>query len=286
MRLPQPLATQVGERRRAFRERVLTWARANLRPYPWRESDETPYHVMVAELLLKRTTATAAARAYDHVLRKYPSVERLASASEEELKRDLKPVGLHVQRAKAMVELATYLMQDEGGVIPASLNHLLKVPGLGEYSARAVLSFAHAVPVAVVDANVERVIRRVFQGALSDRPARSVIQEVADDLLARKEHQRYNFGLLDLGAAVCRYSRPKCEECPVSAVCDFYRAGGSADLPRSASWVREARLANGMSLTALAEAAGVSKLTIVNIEAGRTNPRPETVTKLKSALEI
>jgi len=284
MVLPHLLATAVREKRLAFRRRVLRWGRANLRPYPWREAGRTPYDILVAELLLKRTTATAAARAYSNFLSRYPTIECLASVPTKELEQHLQPVGLYVQRAKAITGLAEHLMQREGGSIPSSLSRLGKGPGLGDYAARAVLSFGFGVPVAAVDANVARVIGRVFQKALRDRPAPSVIQGVADELLPRAAHREFNFGLLDLGAVVCRYGRPRCDECPLTLICDYYCSGEAPKRGQPGEALRKARLAKRMALVELAKRAGVSKLTIVNIEAGRTRPRPETIARLISVL--
>lgn len=256
-----------------------------MRSYPWREAGRTAYQVMVAELLLKRTTATAASRVYVVFLGKYRTLESLASASEERLRGDLQPIGLSSQRAKAITGLVTYLLQRAGGAIPRCLDELLQVPGLGEYSARAILSFGHGMPTAVVDSNVERVIRRVFGSALPIRPSHHLIQEVADYLLPPPSHRAFNFALLDLGALVCRYSRPICEECPLASCCDYYLTPTeTTPVGEAGRLLREARTKKRMSLVELANRAQVSKLTIVNIEAGRTTAREETVAKLESAL--
>ena len=145
-----------------FCQALLSWAKSNLRDYPWRASGVSPYNILVAELLLKRTTATAAARAYTPFLEKYHSAQRLALATEKELSLALKPIGLSRQRAKAIHRLAQVLVQRFEGV-PNTFEQLCELPGVGDYAARAILSFGHSMPMAVVDGNVERVIRRAFQ---------------------------------------------------------------------------------------------------------------------------
>ena len=205
---------------------MLGWATNHLRKFPWRKYLDDAYVVLVAELLLKRTTSTAASKIYEEFLGQFPSVERLASATEKELAQAFSGVGLQWQRAKSTRKLAVYLMEEEDGHIPCDLERLLAVPGLGEYSARAVLSFGCNKPVAVVDVNVERVYSRVFQNTLPEKPTPSYLQPFAEQLLPADQHREYNFGLLDLGGLICRYVDPLCGQCPLNNVCDYYSSRG------------------------------------------------------------
>jgi A/G-specific adenine glycosylase len=241
---------------------------------------------LIAELLLKRTTATSAARTYGPFLSQYPTLAHLASATEEGLARDLAPVGLYNQRAKALLKLAKYLMGHEAEALPSSLDRLLKVPGLGDYSARAILSFGYGVPAAVLDANVARILSRVFQASLPPRPTQSLLQALADVLMPEDSHQQYNFGLLDLGALVCRYVDPGCAACDLNTICDYYQGDNRRGKWDVRSRLREMRLTKQMSLVALSKLTGVSKLTIINIEAGRTRPREETIKRLAFGLGV
>lgn len=275
-------------RRDALQAAVLAWASVNGRPFPWREPGSTPYQILIAELLLKRTTAIAASRLYTAFLRKYPTLRDLATTSEDELARDLVPVGLYVQRAKTMAQLSQYLDEHEAGTVPDSLEQLKMVPGLGNYSTRAILSFGHRVPAAVVDANVARILQRVFQTVMPRRASQRLLQSVADSLMPKRDHQMYNFGLLDIGSLVCRYVNPKCDSCPLRGLCD-YASGGDrlqegVETPRSR--LRQIRLSKRVSLVKLAQASRVAKSTIINIEAGRTHPRPDTIHRLATALLV
>ena len=248
----------------------------------------TPYQILIAELLLKRTTAIAVSRLYTSFLHKYPTLRELATTSEDELIKDLVPVGLYVQRAKSMARLSQYLDEHEAGTVPASLERLKMVPGLGDYSARAILSFGHRVPAAVADANVARILHRVFQTVMPRRSSQRLLQSVADSLLPESDHQMFNFGLLDIGALVCRYVNPKCDACPLRGLCD-YASGGSKlqdGVATSTSHLRQMRLSRSVSLVKLAQAARVAKSTIINMEAGRTHPRPDTIRKLATALLV
>lgn len=281
------LKNTITEKKDVFQDSVLSWARCHFRDYPWRHHQQNPYAILVAELLLKRTTATAAANTYPVFFKKYPTLPHLATATEEELVKDLMPVGLYRQRAKAISRMTGYLMKNENGTIPNSLERLLKIPGLGSYSARAILSFGFDFPVAVVDANVVRVVQRIFKKSTQKKSQLFSIQEIMDFILPRENHRKFNFGILDFGAIICRYVLPLCEECKMNTICDFYRIDAETGIKvKQDTILREIRLAKGVGLVQLAKKAGTSKLTIINIEAGRTIPRPETLRKLADALGV
>jgi A/G-specific adenine glycosylase len=212
----------IKEKRERLNHSILDWSLTHLRAYPWREPERTPYEVLIAEVLLKRTTATAVARLYDSFIHQFPTTKTITTATEEQLVSALSNVGLQRQRTKAIKALARHLTEEQGGKIPSELDHLLDIPGLGAYSARAVLSFGFGIPVAVVDANVERILSRVFQNVLLQRPPGSLFQELASSLLPSESHKKHNLGLLDLGALTCRYIDPLCPECPLTSICDYY----------------------------------------------------------------
>ena len=274
----------------SFADRVLKWADKNFGDFPWRQH-RSPYEILVAEVLLKRTTASAAARVYDDFLHRFPSLQVIASAPYEELVKALSSVGLQRQRAHSMKHLAGWLLSQHDGSIPSDLEGLLEVPGLGDYSATAILSFGYGVPAAVLDANVERILLRVFGNTLPPRPSWTVLRELAQILLPKEGHREYNYGLLDLGRLICRYSDPKCGECPLASVCDFIRANGEGThrlvedndvaIPPRLRAIRQDRR---LSLKRLADAARVSKLTVIRIETGRTTPRRATLEKLARVL--
>ena len=277
----------------SFADRVLQWGGQNFSDFPWRLS-RSPYEILIAELLLKRTTATAAARVYEGFLVRFPSLQDVASAPDEDLVRALSSVGLQHQRARSMKHLAAWLLSTHDGDVPSDLEGLLEVPGLGDYSATAILSFGYGVPAAVLDTNVERILIRTFGNTLPPRPSRPVLREVAQNLLPTEGHREYNYGLLDLGRLICRYADPRCGECPLTSICDFYnrssRKGthqaGTEIIAALPSKLRAIRRDRGLSLKRLAEVANVSKLTVIRIETGRTSPRRETLEKLGKALQV
>jgi len=214
------LLEEVRKRRKKFQKLVLQWAMANLRSFPWRE-ERTPYRILVAEVILRRTTSTAASRIYKKFLEKWPNIRSLSRAEIEELERVLEAVGYHKRRARILVDMARYIEKNYGGVIPADMASLLRVPHVGPYIAGAILSLGYGVPAAMVDSNVQRILSRCFHNYLPERGQTKTIQTVTEALVPNKEHVLFNLGLLDLGALICRYDRPRCDECPLRPVCDL-----------------------------------------------------------------
>ena len=249
---------------------------------------------MIAELLLKRTTATAVCRVYKEFLGRFPRVDDLDIASEELLVECLSSVGLQRQRTRSLKRLAAWLVDYHEGEVPCDLESLLRIPGLGDYSAAAILSFGYGTPMAVLDANVERIIKRVFGNSLPPRPSKTNLNEVSQRLLPTDNHQVYNYGLLDLGRLVCRYVAPKCDACPLNSICDYWakigknNMGGKLSDPpeETLNSLRIVRRHSGLSLQRLADLAGVSKLTVIRIESGKTTPRLKTIEKLATALQV
>ena len=272
-----------------FVEELLRWSADNLRDFPWRhQANLTPYRVLVAEILLKRTTASAVSRVYSQFLDKFPDLLALSDASYMELETAFSPLGLHKQRAKSTVAMTDYLRANDTSEIPSVLPELLNVPGIGPYSSRAILSFGFDRPFAVVDGNVQRIFRRAYGSLISSRFPVSQQQEIVDRLLPIGRHREFNYALIDVGSIICRPASPKCGECPVAGVCDYQNSVTIVpDLPLlpESALIKRKRGSKGISLTTLSQLSGVSKLTIVNIEQGRTRARPSTVTRILEALQ-
>jgi A/G-specific adenine glycosylase len=273
---------------RSFRYSLLEWSSRNVRQYSWRDKKRTPYEIMIAEVLLKRTTATSASKVYDDFIRIYPNIIRLANAKEIELHHILTPVGLQKQRAETLVKLSHVLRYSHESTIPRDLDILTRLPGIGQYSARAILSFGFGIPVAIVDSNVKRVLHRFFFHQMPSNPTSLLIQTLSDAILPLHRHRQYNFGMLDLGSLVCRYSTPKCKTCPFVEHCDFLKYNLSLKEPVSEkeNGLKIARQARGISLSELARRTNMSKLTIINIEAGRSIPRLETIKRIARVLHV
>ena len=204
----------------AIRRSLLMWAEGHLRDFPWRRPGTTLYGVLVAEILLKRTTARAVARAYCSFIDQFPNLDSLVLADYERLESVLRPLGLYRQRAKGLKEMAQFLVTEYEGLVPRDIDALSRIPQVGPYAARALVSFGHGFPAAVVDSNVVRVLSRLFRERLTPAETLEKYQEIADVLLDKANHQKFNWALLDLGSLVCRYDMPKCHECPLARYCE------------------------------------------------------------------
>jgi A/G-specific adenine glycosylase len=213
------ITTAKRHRLAAIAALAATLYRERGREFPWR-SESDPYRLAVAEILLQKTRAESVVTTYGALLRRYPDVNALAAAEFHDLESALRRLGLSRKRAtqmKAMASAAAAFGREEFSDWRRVLSD---VPGLGTYAARAISCFACGEVVGIVDANVARILRRVFALRTED-PRAVVFQKYADDIAASAQDVRStNFGLLDIGALICT-TKPKCGQCPLVAVCAF-----------------------------------------------------------------
>jgi A/G-specific adenine glycosylase len=222
--LEDSLIKAIECRRFAINQALLDWEAQHYRNFPWR-GKRTPYSVLISEVLLKRTTASAATHVFEKFLSIYPNMEVLSLADKKQLEELLSRIGYHKRRAKILVEIAKHLLTEYGGQVPSSREELLAIPNIGNYTANAVQSFGYGIPTAIVDCNVERIIKRVFLKHLETRKSNSAVQKVASMLSPLENNQLHNYALLDLGAIVCKYGLPRCKSCPINNWCDYYTTG-------------------------------------------------------------
>lgn len=205
----------------ALQAALLGWGGRHGRAFPWRRTRE-PYAVLVAEKLLQQTAATAGlVEAYRALVGRFPDAEALAAADLGEVQALVAPLGLHY-RARELRALGRALVERHRGVAPGTLEELLALPGVGEYAARAVLSFCFDRDVAVVDTNVARWLHRLYGIAspLPPNPARSArLRRMAQELLPAGEARAFNLAVLDLCALVCVARVPRCGVCPIRVQC-------------------------------------------------------------------
>jgi A/G-specific adenine glycosylase len=212
------LEKEVRDRRAELVSSLARWAAENMRDFPWR-SGRSPYKVLVAEVVLRRTTATAAARVYDKLIERYPDVRALSQANTNDLEGLLLAVGYYKKRALILKEAAALVVAEHGGEIPDGREELLRIPHVGPYTAGAIQCLGFGIPSAMVDSNVLRIISRLFCNFLPNKAYQTVL-EVAEALIPREGCDVFNLAMLDLGALVCRYDRPRHGLCPLVSVCD------------------------------------------------------------------
>jgi DNA-cytosine methyltransferase len=217
--LPKPISRFARRNISYFRGRLSTWAAKHLRQLPWRTTAD-PFRILVAEVLLQKTTAAQAREAFSTIVSEFTSIESLAQADLKRLKQIIRPIGLP-NRAARLKSIAQTVMRDYRGIIPSERKDLASLPGIGPYIAAATACFAHGQAVPIVDTNVVRIFQRFF-GLKSKVPrphSDPLIWRFASILVSRDNPQKYNNALIDLGALVCTHRNPKCELCPLRARC-------------------------------------------------------------------
>jgi len=221
---PHEISPEAAKHISWLRRRLLCWLARNGRSFPWREAGRTPYEVVVAEILLQRTTAAGVARAYIGFLKRYPSWFSLAQSPLVDLENALRPLGLWRQKALAFQRLALTIEMN-GGIVPGTSKELERLPGIGPYTASAVLAIVYGKAEPLLDVNMARLLGRFLDPpeGLEAKPKRT-LHALALRLVRSKCALEVNWAVLDFGALVCRARHPLCPECPLRARCQYAMA--------------------------------------------------------------
>jgi A/G-specific adenine glycosylase len=208
--------------RQRFRRRLLAWYRSCGRDLPWRNTSD-PYHILVSEVMLQQTQVERVLPKYHEWLKKYPSLQALASASEDDVSATWRPLGYNI-RPRRLHAIARESVTRYGGQLPADEETLRSFKGIGAYTAGAIRSFAFRERAAIVDTNVARVLFRVFvaDGDPKAHAMRKHLWAMSEALVPRKDVFDFNQALMDLGAMVCVARKPKCLVCPLTKLCASY----------------------------------------------------------------
>jgi A/G-specific adenine glycosylase len=204
---------------RRIRDKLLRWYDRHRRDLPWRRTRD-PYAVWVSEVMLQQTQVKTVLGRYAQFLRRFPSVRALARARESDVLHAWQGLGYY-SRARRLHEAARAVRSRHGGRLPPTRDALLRLPGVGAYSAGAVASIAFGERVPVVDGNVVRVLTRLF--ALGGDPGRAPLKarlwNVASELVPERRPGDFNQALMELGATLCTPQKPACEKCPLAREC-------------------------------------------------------------------
>lgn len=208
-------------KRPSFVRLLLQWHKEKRRPFPWRIRP-SPYIALLAEILLQRTPANRVAKFFPVFIERFPTPLSVASTNVESLEKFLQPLGLK-KRAVWLATLMRKICEEHNCMIPDQEDELMKLPGVGQYTARAVLSFGFEKDVAIVDVNVARVLSRVFDASSSKRrPSEDKrLWAFAARLVPEGSGPSYNEALLDHASLICK-KQPLCDLCPVSQLCNYY----------------------------------------------------------------
>lgn len=211
---------------------LLRWYEANRRELPWRENSE-PYRVWVSEIMLQQTRVETVIPYFERFLERFPTLEDLAAADEEEVLTLWSGLGYY-RRARALLEGAKVVTRSHGGVFPRSYEVALEIPGIGPYTAAAILSIAYGEPYPVLDGNVERVLARVLRLRENPRKAgvRKRLKEIAGSWMPRGKASSFNQAMMELGALICTPVAPHCPGCPIRGTCKGAEQGDAENFPR------------------------------------------------------
>ena len=207
----------------AIHDAALDWYAANGRELTFRRTSD-PWAVLLLEVIAQQTQAARADEAWTRLIERYPTPAAMAAATPAEVIRDWRGLGYN-RRALALHRTATAIVSDHHGRVPESLDGLEALPGIGPYTARAILATAFNRDVAALDVNVRRVLGRAFGiDGLTHRAA----QAAADALVPRGHAATWTHALMDIGATFCRPREPRCQVCPLRDACRFVATGAMA----------------------------------------------------------
>jgi A/G-specific adenine glycosylase len=217
-----------------FRRRLKSWYAKRARDLPWRNIGE-PYRVWISEIMLQQTTVATVVPYFERFTKRFPTIHDLARAKQNEVLRHWEGLGYY-SRARNIHKTAMLLVEQSDGEFPQTTNELTALPGIGRYTAGAIMSFAFDRPGAIVEANTLRLYSRLLCFEENPRATRGqkVLWAFAEHLLPRKNIGPFNQSLMDLGATVCTPNDPNCPECPLLPHCRAAYAERQHEIPMAA----------------------------------------------------
>lgn len=210
---------------------LLRWFEQNQRKLPWRQHYR-PYEIWISEIMLQQTQVRTMLPYYTRWMQRFPHVQEVALAPEEELLKCWECLGYYA-RARNIHKTAQILVEDFDSRLPRNHDQLLKLPGIGCYTAGAIMSIAFNADCPAVDGNVARVLARIFdlKEPLGDRKTRNALWDIAERLLPKGKARRFNQALMDFGALVCTPKNPSCQTCPLRDLCRGLHADVVSERP-------------------------------------------------------
>lgn len=222
------------EKNAQFARDLLAWYAKNKRDLPWRRMDHDPYAVWVSEIMLQQTTVAAVIPFYERWMARFPTVQHLADAPLDDVLKHWAGLGYYA-RARNLHRGAQEVVTKYGGAVPSDPAILLSLPGIGRYTAGAILSIAFGQDAPILDANVIRVLSRVY--AVTGDPKTSAqtqaeLWRLAEEAIPTGQASDFNQAMMELGALICVAAAPRCTSCPVEAVCQAKHLGEPTAYPQ------------------------------------------------------
>lgn len=220
-----------GKELLSFRKQLLGWFRQFQRDLPWRRAKDA-YRIWLSEIMLQQTRVAAVIPYYERFVEQFPDVQALASARQEEVLRLWSGLGYY-GRARSLHKAAQQIVARHGGKFPENVEDVLALPGIGSYTAAAILSIAFNQKHAVLDGNVARVLARAgaIRGDVRESRRWQALQETANSLLDSNSPGDWNQAMMELGATLCAPRSPQCFVCPVAQFCEGRKLGIAESLP-------------------------------------------------------
>ena len=208
---------------------IINWYKKNFRDLPWRATND-PYKIWISEVILQQTQVVTGLKYYYRFITEYPDIASLAAASQEQVLKLWQGLGYY-SRARNLHNCSQIINDEYHGKFPQDKNALMKLPGIGEYTASAILSFAFNLPHPTLDGNVFRVISRYYDIHLpvDDPKNKKVFLEILSEMIAFADPRLFNNSMMELGATICKSDNPSCELCPLYVDCQA-RINGTLNL--------------------------------------------------------
>ena len=216
---------------RYFSDKIVEWYLNNRRPLPWRETTN-PYFIWLSEVILQQTRVNQGLPYYRQFIESYPTISDLANASEQDVLRLWQGLGYYT-RARNLHKCARTIVALHGGDFPKTSRALEALPGIGQYTAAAIASFAFGEVAAVLDGNVYRILSRIFgiDAPINSPEGKKVFSALAADLISKENPAAHNQAVMEFGAMFCTATNPQCEACPFSNSCVAFNRGMIKVLP-------------------------------------------------------
>ncbi len=217
---------------RAFRRKLRAWYDANARVLPWRGTRD-PYAIWLSEIMLQQTQVETVKAYFQRFLAELPTVQALAGVDEQKVLRLWEGLGYY-RRARQLHKAAKQIVEEHDGQFPRDPLAVERLPGIGRYTAGAILSIAFDERRPILEANTVRLFSRLigYAGDTMSSAGRKTLWSAAEALLPKRDAGRFNQSLMELGSLVCRPKAPLCETCPVLGLCAAQRQGLQAEIPR------------------------------------------------------
>jgi A/G-specific adenine glycosylase len=200
-------------------KKLEAWYLVNQRKLSFRNT-KNPYHIWVSEIMLQQTQVETVLPYFERFIQKYPTVFELAKANEEELQKDVEGIGYY-RRFRNMHLAAKIIVNEHDGFFPNTYEEVLNLPGIGKYTAGAIMSIAYNEPYSALDGNVVRVLSRFYANSndMRQEKNRKVLDQINQQLVEKATPEIYTHAIMELGATLCRPKNPQCEICPLKNDC-------------------------------------------------------------------